>query len=198
MAAMMLPSITPLASLYARTMRDHRARRLALLTMGYLAVWAGVGLAAFALAAGGERLAEHAPGWAQAAAVASCTACGIYQLTPLKDRCLQKCRSPLGHLLRYTSFRGPLADARVGLHHGAWCVACCWALMLLFVTFGVMSVVAMVVLAAVILAEKLLAPGRWFSIAIGVAALALGVAIWIHPSLAGGLHATTDADMGGM
>jgi predicted metal-binding membrane protein len=198
MAAMMLPSVTPLASLYARTMRDHRPRRLALLTMGYLVVWAGVGLVAFALAAGGERLAEHAPGWAQAAAVGSCFACGVYQLTPVKDRCLQKCRSPLGHLLRYASFRGPLADARVGLHHGAWCVACCWALMLLFVTFGVMSVVAMVVLAAVILAEKLLAPGRWFSSAIGVAALALGVAIWIHPSLAGGLHATTGADMDGM
>jgi predicted metal-binding membrane protein len=198
MAAMMLPSITPLASLYARTMRDHRLRRLALLTMGYLAVWAGVGLAAFALAAGGERLAEHAPGWAQAVAVASCGACGIYQLTPLKDRCLQNCRSPLGHLLRYASLRGPLADARVGLHHGAWCVACCWALMLLFVTFGVMSIVAMVVLAAVILAEKLLKPGRWFSIAIGVAALALGVAIWIHPSLAGGLHVTARPEMGDM
>ncbi len=198
MAAMMLPSIAPLASLYARTMRDRRARRVGLLAVGYLAAWAAVGLVAFALAAGGERVAEHAPGWAQAAAVASCLACGIYQMTPLKDRCLQKCRSPLGHLLRYTSFRGPLADSRVGVHHGAWCVACCWSLMLLLITFGVMSIVAMVVLAAVILAEKLLAVGRWFSIAIGVAAIVLGVAIWIDPSLAPGLHATTSMDMGGM
>ena len=61
-----------------------------------------------------------------------------------------------------------------------------------------MSVVAMVVLAAVILAEKVLAVGRWFSIAIGVAAIVLGVAIWIDPSLAPGLHATTGMDMGGM
>jgi len=198
MSAMMLPSVAPLASLYARTMLNHRARRLALLTMGYLLVWAGVGLVAFALAAGGERLAEHAPGWAQAAAVGSCLACGVYQLTPLKDRCLQKCRSPLGHLLRYTSFRGPGADTRVGLHHGGWCVACCWALMLLFVTFGVMSVVAMVVLAAVILTEKLLVVGRWFSVAIGVAAICLGVAICIHPPLAGGLYTAHGTDMGGM
>jgi predicted metal-binding membrane protein len=198
MAAMMLPSIAPLASLYARTMRDHRARRLGLLAAGYLVVWGAIGVVAFGLAAGGERIADNSPGWAQAAAVGSCLVCGIYQMTPLKDRCLQKCRSPLGHLLRYTSLRGPLADTRVGLHHGAWCVACCWSLMLLLVTFGVMSVVAMVVLAAVILTEKLVAPGRWFSIAVGAAAVALGVSIWIDPSLAPGLHATTTMDMGGM
>ncbi len=198
MGAMMLPSITPLASLYARTMHDHRARRLGLLSVGYLVAWAAVGLVAFALAAGGERLADDAPGWAQAAAVTTCFACGIYQMTPLKDRCLQHCRSPLGQLLRYTSFRGPLADTRVGLFHGGWCVACCWALMLLLVTFGVMSVVAMVLLAAVILAEKLWAPGRWFSIAIGMGAIVLGVAVWLDPSLAPGLHAATDASMGGM
>ena len=198
MAAMMLPSISPLASLYARTMHDHRTRRVMLLGCGYLAVWAAVGVVAFGLAAGAERLAEDAPGWAQAVAVASCLVCGIYQMTPLKDRCLQKCRSPLGHLLRYASFRGPLADTFVGVHHGAWCLACCWSLMLLLVTFGVMSVVAMVVLAAVIVAEKLLAPGRWFSITVGLGAVALGVAIWIDPSLASGLHATTGSDMAGM
>ena len=198
MAAMMLPSITPVASLYARTMRDHRARRVSLLAAGYLVVWASVGLVAFGLATGAERLANDAPGWAQAAAVLSCVVCGTYQMTALKDRCLQRCRSPLGHLMRYTSFRGRLADTRVGLHHGAWCVACCWSLMVLLITFGVMSVVAMVVLAAVILAEKLLAPGRWFSVAVGVGAVALGVAIWINPSLAPGLHATTGTTMAGM
>ena len=198
MAAMMLPSISPLASLYARTMHDHRVRRGMLLGLGYLAVWAAVGVGVFVLAGGAERLAEAAPGWAQTVAVASCLLCGIYQMTPLKDRCLQKCRSPLGHLLRYASFRGPLADTFVGVHHGAWCLACCWSLMLLLVTFGVMSVVAMVVLAAVIVAEKLWSPGRWFSILVGGGAVALGVAIWIDPSLASGLHATTGSDMAGM
>ena len=198
MAAMMLPSISPLASLYARTMHDHRARRVVLLGSGYLAVWAAVGLVAFAFAAGAERLADDAPDWAQAVAVASCLACGIYQTTPWKDRCLQKCRSPLGHLLRYASFRGPLADTFVGVHHGAWCLSCCWSLMLLLVTFGVMSILAMAVLATVILAEKLLSPGRWFSISIGGVAVALGIAILIDPSWAPGLHATTGADMAGM
>ena len=198
MAAMMLPSITPLASLYARTMLDRRGRRLPLLAGGYLAVWAAAGLVVFVVAQGAERLADDAPGWAQAAAVATCLACGLYQMTAWKDRCLQNCRSPLGHLLRYSSLRGPIVDARVGLHHGAWCLGCCWSLMLLLVTFGVMNVVAMVVLAIIILVEKLLAPGRWFSIAVGATAIALGVAIWIHPSWAPGLHATPTVEMGGM
>jgi predicted metal-binding membrane protein len=198
MAAMMLPSIAPLASLYARTMRDHRGRRLMVLAGGYLVVWGAAGVLVFVVAHGAERVADDAPGWAQLAAVGSCLACGLYQMTAWKDRCLQNCRSPLGHLLRFTALRGPFVDARVGLHHGAWCLACCWSLMLLLVTFGVMNVVAMVVLAVVILVEKLLTPGRWFSIAVGVGAIGLAVAIWIDPSLAPGLHATSTVEMGGM
>jgi predicted metal-binding membrane protein len=192
MTAMMLPSITPLTSLYARTMQSHRARRIALLAMGYLLVWAAVGVVAFLFAAGAERIADHAPGWAQAIAIATCVACGIYQLTPVKERCLQHCRSPLGHLLRYASWRGPLLDTRVGVSHGAWCLACCWSLMVLLVTFGVMNVVAMIALAAVVVIEKVFVPGRWFSVAVGAAAFALAVGIWIDPSLAGGFHAASE------
>ena len=197
MAAMMLPSMTPLASLYTRTMHEHRWRRVTLLAGGYLAVWGAVGVVAFGLAAAGEHLAEDAPGWAQAVAVGSCVACGVYQLSPLKERCLQHCRTPLGHLMRYTSWRGPAVDFRVGLDHGAWCAACCWALMLLLVVFGVMNIVAMVVLASVIVVEKVFVPGRWFSVAVGVAAFGLGAGIWIDPSLAPGLYAAPST-MGGM
>jgi predicted metal-binding membrane protein len=123
-----------------------------------------------------------------AVAAVSCPACGTYQLTGLKDRCLQHCRSPLGHLLRYTSFRGPLVEARVGIDHGLWCLGCCWALMLLLITFGVMNVLAMVDLAVVIVAEKVLAPGRWFSVGVGLVAFGLAAAVWADPSLAPGLH----------
>ena len=197
MAAMMLASVAPFASLYSRTMREHRTRRVASLELGYLAVWAATGVAAFVLAAGGDRLATRSPGIAQAVAIGTCVACGAYQLTPTKDRCLQHCRSPLGHLVRYTARSGPLVDFRVGIDHGAWCVGCCWALMLLLVTFGVMNVAAMLVLAAVIIVEKVVAPGRWFSIAVASAAFGLAVAIWIEPSLAPGLHAHSTMPMGG-
>ena len=188
MAAKMLPSISPLTSLYTRTMRGHRARRITLLAAGYLAVWAAAGMVAFALAAAAGHLADAAPGWAQAVAITTCVACGIYQLTPAKERCLQHCRTPLGHLLRYTSWRGPLLDSRVGIDHGAWCLGCCWALMVLLVTFGVMNVFAMVVLAAVIVVEKVVVPSRWFSVAIGAAAFGLAIGIWVDPALAIGFY----------
>ena len=92
--------------------------------------------------------------------------------------------------------RGRLVDVRAGLDHGAWCLGCCWSLMVLLVTFGVMNVYAMVVLTGVIVIEKILVPGRWFSVAVGVAAFGLGLAIWIDPSLAAGFHA--DPSMSGM
>ena len=189
MAAMMLPSIAPLTSLYARTMQGRRVQRLSALTVGYLTVWAAVGVIAFALAEGADHLARSYPGWAQAVAIGSCVACGVYQLTPLKERCLQHCRSPLGHVLRYTSWHGPLVDTRVGVDHGAWCLACCWSLMLLLITFGVMNVVAMVALAVVIVVEKVFVPRRWFSVLAGLAAFGLAIGIWLDPALARGLYA---------
>jgi predicted metal-binding membrane protein len=191
MAAMMLPSIVPVTALYTRTMRDHRARRSMMLALGYVGTWAATGVVAFGLARGAGFVARDAPGWAEAIAIATCVACGLYQLTPLKDRCLRHCRTPLGHLLRYSAFRGRLADVRVGFDHAAWCIACCWALMVLLVTFGVMNVVAMTAVAGVVLVEKVVAPGRWYSLAVGMAAFALAATIWFHPAFAAGLHGGT-------
>src|SRR5215468_5679956 len=106
MAAMMLPSVAPTASLYAKTFRDNRAARIAGLVAGYLAVWAAVGVPAYGLAwLAGWLTAKH-PSAAHIMAVAVFAGCGIYQLSSLKDRCLAHCRSPLGLLLHYGSYRG--------------------------------------------------------------------------------------------
>jgi len=120
MAAMMLPSVTPTASLYTRTLRDHRAVRTAGLVTGYLAVWAAAGVPAYGLA----RLAGWLTGMhhstAHVLAVAVFAVCGVYQLSSLKDRCLAHCRSPLGLLLHYGSYQGRTRDLRVGIHHGGY------------------------------------------------------------------------------
>jgi predicted metal-binding membrane protein len=137
------------------------------------------------------QLVNDRPAWATAVAVAVFTACGVYQLTPLKSRCLKHCRSPLSLLLHYGSYQGSLRDVRAGAHHGAWCLGCCWSLMALFVVLGVMNVAAMVVLAAVVLAEKLWVHGELLARAVGVAALALAVAVIWVPELAPGLHGTS-------
>ena len=193
MAAMMLPAVAPLASIYARTVRSRTGLRITGFTLGYLAVWTAAGVPAFLLARGVGRLAEQAPAVATAAAVAAYAACGIYQLTPYKDRCLQHCRSPLALLLHYGSYRGRLRDVAAGAHHGAYCAGCCWALFVVLIMAGVMNLVAMVVLAVVVLLEKLWSRGVGLSRAVGVLALVCAVAvIWI-PALAPGLTSPAPA-----
>ena len=189
MAAMMLPSVAPTASLYAKTVQANRMPRIAGLVAGYLAVWAAAGVPAYGLAWLAGWLTGTHPSAARVLAVAVFAACGVYQLSRLKDRCLAHCRSPLALLLHYGSYRGRFRDLRAGAHHGGYCLGCCWGLMVILVAVGVMNVAAMVGLAALVLTEK---TWRWGPAAgrlAGAAALALAVAtIWL-PWLAPGLHA---------
>jgi predicted metal-binding membrane protein len=196
MAAMMLPSVAPVASLYARSVRTSRTARLSALVAGYLVIWAAAGVPAYALAWLTSWLDSHHPTAAHVAAIAVFAGCGVYQLTGLKDRCLAHCRSPFGLLLRYGSFRGRTRDLRVGAHHGAYCLGCCWALMLVLIAVGVMNIVAMVALAVFILVEKVSPRGELITRLAGVAALGLAVAtIWL-PWLAPGLQAAHPMMMG--
>jgi len=189
MAAMMLPSVAPTASLYARTFRENRTVRTAGLVAGYLAVWAAAGIPAYGLAWLAGWLTGKHPSAAHIMAVAVFAVCGIYQLSSLKDRCLAHCRSPLGLLLHYGSYRGRSRDLRVGVHHGAFCLGCCWALMVILIAVGVMNVVAMIGLAALVLVEKTWRRGPAAGRLAGAAVLGLAVAtIWL-PWLAPGLHA---------
>jgi predicted metal-binding membrane protein len=195
MAAMMLPSVAPVASLYARSIVQHRSRRLILFTTGYLLVWAAAGLGAYALGAVIARLAADDPAIWTVAGVGAYLACGIYQLSPLKYRCLRHCRSPLSLFLHYSSYQGPLRDLRVGIHHGAHCLACCWGLMVVLLALGAMSVVPMVVLAAVVLTEKVWSRGEAFSRLVGVGCLVLAVATIRYPTLAPGFQPAVPSDM---
>ncbi len=186
MAAMMLPSVAPVASLYSRSILEYRTRRLFLFTAGYLVVWASSGVVAFALGAYIAGLASVDPSVGIAAGAGAYLACGLYQLSPLKYRCLRHCRSPLSLILKYGAYRGPLRDLRVGLHHGGYCLGCCWSLMVVLLALGAMSVVPMLILAAVVITEKLWSKGELFSRFVGVAALGLAFAtIWL-PGLAPG------------
>ncbi|MFI1765903.1 DUF2182 domain-containing protein [Streptomyces sp. NPDC020800] len=195
MAAMMLPSTAPVAALYARTITVRRSRRMVVFTVAYLLVWAVAGLPAYALAVGLGRVATLPAEAGAAVAAAVFAVSGVYQLTPLKDRCLARCRSPVGLMLRYASYPGPSRDLRAGAHHGAFCLGCCWSLMLLLAAFGLMNLWAMVALAAVITAEKLAPAGRLVARTVGVASIALAVAVFWVPALAPGL---TGGGMAGM
>jgi predicted metal-binding membrane protein len=113
-------------------------------------------------------------------------AAAIYQLTPLKDACLSKCRSPFAFLL--TAWKpGRIGALRMGIEHGGWCVGCCWALMAALFALGVMSVGWMVFIAALIALEKLL---PWKAVAnrgIAILLVVLGLAVALAPASVPGL-----------
>ena len=181
MAAMMFPSVAPTVALYSR-MSKTRLLPLAF-TMGYLATWAGAGVIAFTIGVVVSRAAGGDLAWDRAGrAVAGITliVAAVYELTPLKNACLGKCRSPLGTLLG--SWRdGWVGALRMGAGNGAWCVGCCWALMASLFALGVMSVAWMAIVAGLIAAEKTLPWRRTATYGTALALLALGVLVIVAP-----------------
>ena len=186
MAAMMLPAVSPLVSLYARSVRSAPGA-LTAFGAGYILTWASTGVVAYGLTWLFGRLADDRPGAAHTVAVGAFVVCGVYQLTPLKRWCLRHCRSPISHLLHYASYRGKTRHLRAGAHHGLVCVGCCWAMMLALLAVGMMNVPAMVVLALLITLEKQWRHGEALAKIIGVAALVYALAIAFDADLAPGL-----------
>jgi predicted metal-binding membrane protein len=156
MAAMMFPSVAPTVALYATMTRARSSLRAWLFAGGYLLSWAIAGLVAYAVGVTATRILGDALAWDNAGreiAGATLIVAAIYELTPLKDVCLGKCRSALGVLLG--SWReGGSGAVRMGARNGAWCVGCCWALMASLFALGVMSVSWMAFVAAIIAVEK--------------------------------------------
>ncbi|MGY1642198.1 DUF2182 domain-containing protein [Geodermatophilus sp. SYSU D00703] len=179
MAAMMFPSVAPTVALYSRMTRQRSPLSPLLFVAGYLVTWTAAGLVAFALAGVVGRVAGDVLAWDRAGrwvAGTTLVVAAVYELTPLKDVCLGKCRSPLGFLLG--SWReGRWGALRMGAQHGAWCVGCCWALMASLFALGVMSVVWMAVVAGLIAVEKTL---PWRRVATyGTTALLLGLGVLV-------------------
>lgn len=186
MVAMMLPSTLPMLLLYRRAQRFRGEAHLGWLCWlvggGYFLVWLLFGMAAFATGTMIARAAMQSGTFSRAVPLASGVAlvvAGIYQLTPWKSACLRHCRDPLllvaGHV--QGGWRGPL---RLGIHHGAFCAACCWALMLVQLALGVMNLSVMALVAVVIALEKLLARGLLVARLTGAAAIFAGLFLAAH------------------
>jgi len=183
MAAMMFPSVAPTVALYSKLTRSRSLTAPLVFTSGYLLVWSAVGVFAFALAVVGGRLAGDVLAWDRAGRwVAGVTllVAAVYELTPLKDVCLGKCRTPLGFLLG--SWRDGLSGSlQMGARHGAWCVGCCWALMASLFALGVMSIVWMAVVAGLIAFEKLIPSRRVATYGTAGVLFVLGVLLLVAP-----------------
>jgi predicted metal-binding membrane protein len=156
MAAMMFPSVSPTVALYAQMTRRRGLSRPLLFTSGYLLVWGVAGVAAYGLFHLGRSLFGPDLSWDVggrwfAGGVLAIAA--LYEITPQKDVCLEKCRSPLGFLVG-TWRDGQRGAMEMGVRHGAWCLGCCWALMAGLFALGVMSLAWMAFVAALITLEK--------------------------------------------
>jgi predicted metal-binding membrane protein len=167
------------AALYRRKGQDGRPELAAgLLTTGYLAVWGAFSLAATLAQWGLEDAGLLAPE-TMATAVPSLAggillAAGLYQLTPLKQACLRRCRSPVAFLAAHWR-PGSAGAFRLGLAHGAYCVGCCWFLMALLFVGGVMNPFWIGAIALYVLAEKLAPRGHLLSRLSGLLLAGMGL-----------------------
>jgi predicted metal-binding membrane protein len=200
MAAMMLPSLSPTVALYSSMTRQRGLDRPLLFTAAYVIVWSAAGLLAYGVyragrALLGSELAWHSAGrWVTAGVLAAAAA---YELTPLKNACLSRCRSPLGFLM--ANWRdGRRGALELGARHATWCLGCCWGLMLALFALGVMSIAWMAFIAALIALEKTLPWKRavtWgtaailIALAIGVLAAPDSVPGLVVPGSHGAMHA---------
>jgi predicted metal-binding membrane protein len=194
--AMMLPTTMPLVAMFHKLIRTRadRQRLITLLVVGYLAVWIIFGMFVYlgdsvlhTAVAQIAWLGEHS--WAIAGA--TLLLAGVYQFTPLKYHCLEKCRSPFSFITQHWRGRDEAGQAFIlGIHHGLFCVGCCWTLMLLMFGVGVGNFGWMLVLGAVMGVEKNMPWGRRLSNPIGVVLLVSGAAVLL------GLLSAADAGLG--
>ncbi len=204
MAAMMFPSISPMVAVYSGMQRRRRERgqatplgARACFVGGYLLTWAAAGLVGYGIAVAAASLSVDALSWERGGpylAGGVIVFAAVYQLTPLKNACLTRCRGPLSFMLEQWR-EGRNGALRMGAVHGAWCVGCCWALMVALFALGVMSVAWMAFIAALIAIEKLLPWRRVANRGIAVVLLALGLAVAFVPASVPGLTLPDEAEM---
>ena len=191
MIAMMLPSVMPAILLHRRLVhsRLERGKRAAasnlLLLAGYFSIWVAFGAVAYAI---GMTLAAAAMRSVRVSALvplatgAALAAAGVYQLTQWKQICLRHCRLPLDFFARH-EIRRTTDSWRFGVHHGAYCAACCWGLMVIQLALGVMSVPLMALVALIILLEKQWRHGEVLARVVGAASLAGGIFLALRATI---------------
>lgn len=184
MMAMMLPAAAPVVALYALAARRGVVAAVPVFVVGYLCVWAATGAPAYVVSrvVSGPLLDGEA--WVARVVGATLLTAAVYQLTPLKDACLRRCRSPLSfYLTRSGGLSQPGRAFLAGAQHGLYCLGCCWALMAVLIVLGGMQLGWALALALAISAEKLLPGGRRASRVVAAGGAGVGSSLLIAPSM---------------
>jgi predicted metal-binding membrane protein len=181
--AMMLPSSVPLVLVFAGVVRRRPRPGLlvTLLLAGYLAVWSAFGAAAWLLDRGIHAAVDAWPWLAEHPQLiigSTLLVAGLWQFSPIRDRCLDECRSPFGFVVnRWRAQSIRRESFLMGVAHGAFCVGCCWSLMLVMFGVGLGSVSAMLVLGGLTAIEKNLPWGRRLTRPLGIVLVLIAVSV---------------------
>ncbi|HEX8918816.1 MAG TPA: DUF2182 domain-containing protein, partial [Chloroflexota bacterium] len=175
MVAMMFPAVSPVVSLFDALRRKRvesgmPSTSTALFVAGYLIVWIGSGLIAYAVSLAIPEAGMNGSGLASTAGLVPgivLIAAGLYQWSPIKGICLRHCRSPLGVMMTYWR-DGATGAVSMGMRHGAYCLGCCWVLMVILLLTGLMNLAAMAALSALIFVEKVIPHGDFVSRIAGI------------------------------
>jgi predicted metal-binding membrane protein len=205
MVAIMFPTAAPMIMMFARVHAKRAERGQAFVptwvfASSYLIVWAVAGVAAYAVAVGGDALADESM-WVMDNAPriggALLIAAGVYQLSPLKYVCLNKCRSPLSFILN--SWRdGYGGSFRMGLEHGVYCLGCCWLLFAILFPIGMMNIGVLALITLLIFAEKSTPIGRQVAVLAAIALLVYGaVVVFVPDALPMMMDESSAMEMGG-
>lgn len=190
MVAIMFPTAAPMILAFAKVYASKRHQGQAFVptwvfTVSYLAVWTVFGVLAFAGAVVAEQLMEQSSWLTDNAARFGggiLILAGLYQLSPLKNSCLAKCRTPLSFIL--SSWRDGYSGAiRMGLEHGVYCMGCCWLLFVILFPLGIMNVAVMAVITLLIFAEKSTPIGRQMAQLAAAVLIAYGLLVVFVPDM---------------
>jgi predicted metal-binding membrane protein len=190
MVAMMFPASAPMVLVFARVQAEKRQRGrpfvpTSIFVCGYLLIWLAAGTFGYGSSLIGERigansvwLADNGPRVTGVVLVIA----GLYQLTPLKRVCLAGCQSPFSFIT--SSWREGYGGAlHMGLHHGLYCLGCCWLLFVILFPLGMMNIALLAAISGLIFAEKVLPYGNRVTWGAATVLVVYGLAVIIHPAL---------------
>jgi len=185
MAAMMLPSAIPMILAFARVCQQQNKatyKLTGLFASAYLGIWLLFSIALTLLQWQMHGLAWLSPmmdSQNSMSAAGILFLAGFYQFTPIKNACLMHCKTPMGFLLNEWQ-DGAGGAFRMGLKHGAFCVGCCWAQMLIMFAVGVMNLLGMALITLLVVLEKTVPlHAKFICHGVGVAFIAWGIALLV-------------------
>ncbi len=184
MVAMMFPTIAPIVLLHRLVIRRQGGGLMPTVAFvgGYLLVWTAAGFVPLAVLMG-SRYVDVDSVWVARVAGLVLIVAGAYQFSRWKQTCLRACRTPMTFLSTHDFGRGLLGTTRAGIIHGAYCLGCCWAMMAVLFTVGLMNLAWMAAIAIVFLAEKNWKHGVLLTKIAGTAIMAFGLVVMVQPQL---------------